>query len=81
MLIMSKKKKIFLGISYLLILFIFLFFVFLQVEVSRLNDFSYYKEIQVNLDSLIGNNLIINLVIFFYFLYYGFHYLVLVHPL
>ena len=67
MLIMSKKKKIFLGISYLIILLIFLFFVFLQVELSRLNDFSYYKEIQVNLDNLIGNNLIINLVIFFLF--------------
>ena len=65
--IMSKKLKIYLGISYLLILFIFLYFVFLQIEVNRLNDFSYYKELQVNLDSFIGEKLYINLLIFFVF--------------
>jgi len=64
---MSKKIKLFLGISYLLILFTFLYFVFLQIEVSRLNDFSYYKELQVNIDSFIGDNLFINLLIFFVF--------------
>jgi len=64
---MSKKIKLFLGISYLLILFAFLYFVFLQIEVSRLNDFSYYKELQVNIDSFIGDNLFINLLIFFVF--------------
>ena len=64
---MSKKLKLFLGTSYLLILFTFLYFVFLQIEISRLNDFSYYKELQVNIDSLIGNKLYINLLIFFVF--------------
>ena len=64
---MSKKLKLFLGISYLLILFTFLYFVFLQIEISRLNDFSYYKELQINLDSFIGNKLYINLLIFFVF--------------
>jgi len=64
---MSKKLKLFLGISYLLILFTFLYFFFSQIEISRLNDFSYYKELQVNIDGLIGNNLYINLLIFFVF--------------
>ena len=61
---MSKKLKIFLGISYLLILSIFLYFIFLKVELSRLNDFSYYKEVQVNLETFISINLYVNLLIF-----------------
>ena len=64
---MSKKLKLILGTSYLLILFTFLYFFFSQIEVSRLNDFSYYKELQVNIDRLVGNNLYINLIIFFVF--------------
>ena len=64
---MSKKLKLFLGISYLLILFAFIYFIFLQIDISRLNDFSYYKELQANLNSLIGNKLYINLLIFFIF--------------
>jgi len=64
---MSKKLKIFLGISYLLILSIFLYFIFLNVELSRLNDFSYYKLVQLNLESFIGDNFYINLVLFFLF--------------
>jgi uncharacterized membrane protein YdjX (TVP38/TMEM64 family) len=64
---MSKKLKLFLGISYLLILFTFLYFVFLQIEINRLNDFSYYKELQASIDSLIGGKLYINLLIFFVF--------------
>jgi len=64
---MSKKLKLFLGISYLLILFAFLYFIFFQTELSRLNDFSYYKEIQVNIDGLIGDKLYVNLLIFFVF--------------
>jgi uncharacterized membrane protein YdjX (TVP38/TMEM64 family) len=64
---MNKKLKLFLGISYLLILFIFLYFVFMQIEISRLNDFSYYKEVQTNIDSFISNKLYINLTIFFIF--------------
>jgi len=62
---MSNKLKVFLGISYLLILFTFLYFIFLQIEVGRLNDFSYYKELQLNIDRYIGDNLYINLLIFF----------------
>ena len=64
---MSKKLKLFLGISYLLILFTFLYFVFLQIEINRLNDFSYYKELQASIDNLIGGKLYINLLIFFVF--------------
>ena len=64
---MGKKLKLFLGISYLLILFAFLYFVFLQIDVGRLNDFSYYKDLQVSIDGLIGDQLYINLLIFFIF--------------
>ena len=62
---MSKKLKLILGISYLLILFIFLYFVILQIEINRLNDFLYYKELQANIDSYVGDKLFINLLIFF----------------
>ena len=64
---MSNKLKLILAISYLSILFTFLYFVFLQIEISRLNDFSYYKELQVHIDGLIGDSLYINLLIFFAF--------------
>ena len=64
---MSKKLKIFLGISYLLILLTFLYFFFSAFEISRLNDFSYYKELQVDLENYIGNNLYRNLLLFFIF--------------
>jgi uncharacterized membrane protein YdjX (TVP38/TMEM64 family) len=63
--IMNKKLKLFLGFSYLLILSAFLYFIFLQVEINRLNDFSYYKELQANIDVFIGKNLFINILIFF----------------
>ena len=47
---MSKNLKIFLGISYLLI-FISFFILFLDsIQINRLDDFSYYKELQSNLD-------------------------------
>ena len=64
---MSKNLKIFLGISYLLILFAFLYFIFTGIEINRLDDFSYYKEIQSDLDDYIGNNIVINLIYFFIF--------------
>ena len=64
---MNKKLKLFLGISYLLILLAFLYFIFLKIEVSRLNDFSYYKELQVGIDVFVGENLYLNLLIFFTF--------------
>ena len=51
---MSKKLKVFLGISYLFILFIFLYFIFSKIEINRLADFLYYKELQLNLENFIG---------------------------
>ena len=64
---MSKNLKIILGISYLLILFVFLHFIFGSIQINRLNDFLYYKELQSNLDSYISSNVLINLVYFFIF--------------
>ena len=58
---MSKNFKIFLGISYLIILFAFLYFIFTALEISKLNDFSYYKEIQSDVADQVSTNLIINL--------------------
>ena len=64
---MSKKLKVFLGISYLFILFIFLYFFFSKIEISRLSDFLYYKELQTNLEIFVGKNFFINLFLFFIF--------------
>ena len=64
---MSKNLKIFLGISYLLLLFAFLYFIFTAVEINRLKDFSYYKEIQNNLDNFISAKILINIFYFFIF--------------
>ena len=64
---MSKSLKLFLGISYIIILFFFLYLIFSYVEVNRLNDFLYYKELQIDLEKTIGKNLYINLLIFFLF--------------
>ena len=64
---MSKNLKIFLGISYILLLFSFLYFIFAVIETSRLNDFAYYKELQTDLDAFISKNIIVNLIYFFIF--------------
>ena len=64
---MSKNLKIFLGVSYLLILFFFLYFTFKAIEINRLNDFAYYKEIQSNLETYISKNILINVIYFFIF--------------
>ncbi len=64
---MSKNLKIFLGISYLIILFTFLYFIFSGIEINKLNDFSYYKELQKDLSNYIGANIIINVIYFFIF--------------
>ncbi len=64
---MSKSLKLFLGISYTIILFIFLYLIFSYVEITRLNDFLYYKELQTGLEKTISENLYINLLIFFLF--------------
>jgi len=61
---MSKKLKIFLGISYLFVILIFLYFVFSKIQIYRLNDFLYYKELQKNLEIFIGSNLYVNLFLF-----------------
>ncbi len=64
---MSKNLKIFLGISYLFILFGFLYFIFTNIQINRLNDFSYYKELQIDLGNYISANILINLIYFFIF--------------
>ena len=64
---MRKNLKLYLGISYLLVLFTFLYFLFLQIDIGRLNDFSYYKEVQINIDNFVGDKIYINLIVFFLF--------------
>ena len=64
---MSNNLKIFLGISYLLILFTFLYLIFTYIQINRLDDFYYYKELQGNLNVYIGTNKIINLIYFLIF--------------
>ena len=64
---MSKNLKIFLGVTYLFILIVFLYFIFGVIQVNRLDDFSYYKELQSNLDNYISTNIFINLFYFFIF--------------
>ena len=64
---MSKNLKIFLGVSYLLVLFYFLYIIFKAIEINRLDDFTYYKEIQSNLEIYISKNILINLIYFFVF--------------
>ena len=64
---MSKNLKIFLGFSYLIILFSFLYFIFTTIEINRLNDFTYFKELQSDLDTFISNNILINIFYFFIF--------------
>ena len=64
---MSKRLKLFLGISYITILFAFLYLIFSFVDVTRLDDFLYYKELQIDLEKTIGKNLYINLLAFFLF--------------
>ena len=64
---MSKNLKIFLGISYLIILFTFLYFIFTGIEMSKLNDFSYYKDLQKDLSDYVSENTIANIIYFFIF--------------
>ena len=64
---MSKNLKIFLGISYLIILFTFLYFIFSWIEINKLNDFSYYKELQKDLSNYVSANKITNVIFFFIF--------------
>jgi uncharacterized membrane protein YdjX (TVP38/TMEM64 family) len=64
---MSKNFKIFLGFTYLLILVAFLYFIFSSIQINRLNDFTYYKELQLSVGSFISSNLLINVIYFFIF--------------
>ncbi len=64
---MGKNFKIFLGISYLIILTLFLYFIFSYVQLSRLNEFSYYKEIQFILTKFIDESILINSIFYFLF--------------
>jgi len=61
---MNKNIKITLGSIYIIILIIFLYFIFSKFDISRIGDFSYYKEIQIYLEEIIGKNLTINLILF-----------------
>ena len=64
---MSKNFKLFLGFTYLLILAVFLYFIFINIEIYRLNDFSYYKELQTSVNRFITTNFLINISYFFIF--------------
>ena len=64
---MNKNFKLFLGFTYLLLLSVFLYFIFSNIQINRLNDFSYYKELQFSLGSFLSNNLLVNTVYFFIF--------------
>ena len=64
---MNKNLKIFLGGSYFIILFSFLYFIFTAIDVARISDFTYYKEVQSNLSTFISTNIFINLIYFFIF--------------
>jgi len=61
---MNKNIKITLGSIYLIILITFLYFLLSKFDTSRISDFLYYKEIQINLEEIIGKNLIVNLILF-----------------
>ena len=61
---MSRNLKLFLGFGYLIILAAFLYLIFSDIQTERLNDFSYYKELQLNLDSFISKNLLTNILYF-----------------
>ena len=56
---MNKTIKITLGSIYLIILISFLYFLFSKFDISRINDFSYYKTIQLNISEIVGKNLLL----------------------
>ena len=56
---MGKNLKIILGTIYVVILIAFLYLLFSKFDISRIDDFSYYKSIQANIDELIGKNLVL----------------------
>ena len=64
---MSKNFKLFLGFTYLLLLAVFLYFIFSNIQINRLSDFSYYKELQLHLSSFVSSNPLVNIMYFFVF--------------
>ncbi len=64
---MGKNLKIFLGVSYLILLSLFLYFIFTSIEIKRLDEFTYYKELQSSLGTFISANILINIFYFFIF--------------
>ena len=64
---MSKNFKLFLGFTYLLLLSVFLYFIFSNIQINRLNDFLYYKELQLGLENFISANFLTNIIYFFIF--------------
>ncbi len=64
---MNKKLKLFLGIIYIVILFVFLYLIFSYIDISKLDDFLYYKELQVDLEKTVSKNLYHNIFLFFLF--------------
>ena len=41
-------------------------FLFSKIEINRLNDFIYYKELQISISNFIGDSLYLNLFSFFH---------------
>ncbi len=64
---MSNKLKLILGTIYLTILISFLVYLFTYVEINKLDEFSYYKQLQSQINYSIGNNFYLNLFLFFIF--------------
>ena len=66
---MSKNFKLFLGFTYLLLLAVFLYFIFSNIQINRLNNFLYYKELQLGLENFISANFLIKFKTIFYNIY------------
>ena len=64
---MSKNFKLFLGLTYLLLLAVFLYFILSNIQINRLNNFEYYKELQLNTNSFLSSNFLVNIISFFIF--------------
>ncbi len=61
---MSKNFKIVLGFAYLSLLIIFLYLIFANIQINRLSDFTYYKELQIIAENFITKNFLINIFLF-----------------
>ena len=64
---MIKNLKLYLGATYLVILLFFLYWIFSYVEINRLNEFLYYKELQKTLELMTSENFLINILLFCFF--------------